>query len=233
MKNTNPTPKQPDIKANQTAVTASVSPEAVSASKQNWILGLPKWLMKMVAAMLRAVNKVLSWLGLGPVGGAHTASLPQPAAALSECEMAEKNEPGNEPSMAQMMKLVPIATVKKMLEYAKAETADRKNVDLSKMTAEQKIWLTTLSEVNVNKLKDMKPKEALIVAYKGVSQIQAKMKGLHKNNQNIAALTSEPSMVEAMAAEARDKKDRTLKARIEEEKSRRKERKAPALGFAM
>lgn len=223
--------KKKSIKTSQQAMKNSTFANAISAGKQNWLLAIPKWLMKMMAAVLKMVNRILGVFGIGPVGNPHTASLPQPASSLSDSDIAQKKEPGNEPSLSQMMKMVPVASMSKIMEYAKAEPANRKHVDLSPLSVDQKIWLATLDQTKLDQLAKMQPKQALAVVYKGVTEIQARKKGMVKHDKNIS---NEPSLVEATAADARlDPKARRLKERLEGERKRRKELNAPALTMAM
>ena len=223
--------KKKSIKTSQQAMKNFTSANAISVGKQNWLLAIPKWLMKMLAAVLKMVNKILSVFGIGPVGNPHSAVVPKPASSVAESDASPKNELKNEPSMAQMAQLVPVATVAKILEYAKATPENRKQVDLSPLSIDQKIWLATLDKARLDQLATMKPNDALAVVYKGVSELQARKNGMLKYNKSVP---QEPSMVESIAEEARfNPKARRLKERLEEERKSRKERNAPALMMAM
>lgn len=223
--------KKKPIQTSQQAMKNSTFANAISAGKQNWLLAIPKWLMKMMAAVLKMVNKILSVFGIGPIGNPHSAAVPKPASSVAESDTSPKNELKNEPSMAQMAQLVPVATVAKILEFAKAKPEDRKQVDLSPLSMDQKIWLSTLNQAKLDQLAAMKPNDALAVVYKGVTELQARKGGMLKHDK---AAPQEPSMVEAIAEEARSNpKARRLKERLEEERKSRKERNAPALMMAM
>ncbi|KAB2655104.1 hypothetical protein F9K94_21340 [Brucella tritici] len=223
--------KKKPIQIPQQTMKNSTSANAISAGKQNWLLAIPKWLMKMMAAVLKMVNRVLSVFGIGPVGNPHSAAMPKPASSVAESDASPMNELKNEPSMAQMAQLVPVATVAKILEYAKAKPENRKQVDLSQLSMDHKIWLSTLNQAKLDQLATMKPNDALAVVYKGVSELQARKSGILKSDR---AAPQEPSMVEAIAEEVRSNpKARRLKDRLEEERKLRKERSAPALRMAM
>jgi len=223
--------KKKPIQISQQAMKNSTSANAVSAGKQNWLLAIPKWLMKMMAAVLKMVNKILGVFGIGPVGNPHSAAVPKPATSVAESDTSPKNEHKNEPSMAQMAQMVPVATVAKILEYAKVAPENRKQVDLSPLSMDQKIWLSTLNQAKLDQLATMKPDQALAVIYKGVSELQARKSGMLKHDR---AAPQEPSMVEAIAEESRfNPKAIRLKERLEKERKTRKERNAPALMMAM
>lgn len=223
--------KKKPIQISQQAMKNSTSANAISTGKQNWLLAIPKWLIKMMAAVLKMVNRVLSAFGIGPVGNPHSAAMPKPASSVAESDTSPKNEIKNEPSMAQMAQLVPVATVAKILEYAKATPENRKQVDLSPLSMDQKIWLSTLNQAKLDQLATMQPEQALAVVYKGVTELQARKSGMLKHDK---AAPQEPSMVETIAEEVRSNpKARRLKDRLEEERKSRKERSAPALRMAM
>jgi len=226
----NNTKKKP-IQRSQQAMRNSTSANAILAGNQNWLLAIPKWLLKMMAAVLKMVNRVLSVFGIGPVGNPHSAAIPKPATSVAESDTSPKNEHMNEPSVSQMMKIAPAATVAKIIEYASAAPENRKQVDLSPLSMDQKIWLSTLNQAKLDQLATMQPEQALAVVYKGVSELQARKSGMLKHDK---AAPQEPSMVEAIAEEARSNpKARRLKERLEEERKSRKERSAPALMLAM
>lgn len=219
------------IGKSQQAMKSSTSVNAITAGKQNWLLAIPKWILKMMAAVLKMVNRILGVFGIGPVGNPHSAAMPIPASAVAESDALPKNKLKNEPSMAQMAQMVPIATVAKILEYAKTAPENRKNVDLSPLSGDQKIWLATLDQAKLDQMATMQPKEALVVVYKGVVELQARKSGMLKPDK---AVPQEPSMVETIAEEARfNPKARRLKQRLEEERKTRKERNDPALMMAM
>lgn len=223
--------KKKPIQISQQAWNFSSPANTISAGKQNWLLAIPKWLMKMMAAVLKMVNRVLSVFGIGPVGNPHSAAMPKPASSVAESDTSPKNELKNEPSVSQMMKIVPAATVAKIIEYASAAPENRKQVDLSPLSMDQKIWLSTLNQVKLDQLATMQPEQALAVVYKGVSELQTRKSGMLKHDK---AAPQEPSMVEAIAEEAQSNpKARRLKERLEEERKSRKELNAPALMMAM
>lgn len=222
--------KKKSIQTSQQTMENSTSANAISAGKQK-LLAIPKWLMKMMAAVLKMVNRILGVFGIGPVGNPHTPAVPKPASSVAEPDASPKNELMNEPSMAQMAQLVPVATVAKILEYAKATPANRNQVDLSPLSMDQKIWLSTLNQAKLDQLATMRPDQALAVVYNGVTEMQARKGGMLKHDK---AAPQEPSMVEAIAEEARtNPKAKRLKQRLEEERKTRKERNAPALMMAM
>ncbi|KAB2678060.1 hypothetical protein [Brucella tritici] len=223
--------KKKPIQTSRQTMKNSTSANVISAGKQNWLLAIPKWLMKMMAAILKMVNRVLSAFGIGPVGNPHSAAVPKPASSVAESDASPKNELKNEATISQMMKLVPAATVAKIIEYAATAPENRKQVDLSPLSMDQKIWLSTLNQAKLDQLATMQPEQALAVVYKGVSELQARKSGMLKHDK---AASQEPSMVEAIAEEARSNpKARRLKERLEEERKSRKERNAPALMMAM